>query len=99
MALTELQLPTKSDLYNTLQNIAGEISSAKHRWSLVATFINRMTTTDLDAVGVAAGQVRIDLVDLKNLLNEIVSLLNNNPVTPAKDPQEVVDKCRKISHG
>lgn len=99
MALTELQLPTKADLYNTLQNIAGEISSSKHRWGLVAAFVNRMDTADLDAIGVAAGQVRVDLVDLKNLLNEIVALLNNQAVTPVKDPQSVIDKCRKISHG
>ena len=99
MALTELQMPTKADLYNTLQNVAGEISSAKHRWELISVFINRMVTADLDAIGVAAGQVRTDLTDLKNLINEIVSLLNNNSVTPAKNPQDVVDKCRKIAHG
>ena len=99
MALTELQKPGKVDFYNTLQNIAGEISASKHRWGLVASFVNRMTTEDLDAMGVATGQVRIDLSDLKNLLNEIVNLLNNQSVTPVKDPQSVIDNIRKISHG
>ena len=99
MALTELQLPAKLDFYNTLQNVAGEISAAKHRWGLVAAFINRMDASDLDAVGVAVGVVRTDLVDLKNLLNEIVALLNNQSVTPVKNPQEVVDKIRKMAHG
>ena len=99
MALTELQLPAKSDFYNTLQNVAGEISSAKHRWGLIAAFINRMVTADMDAIGIAAGQVRTDLTDLKNLINEIVALLNNGTVTPAKNPQDVVDKCRKMAAG
>jgi len=99
MALTELQLPTKPDFYNTLQNVAGEISSSMHRWGLVAAFVNRMEASDLDAVGVAAGQVRTDLVDLKNLLNNFVALWGNQSVTPAKDPQTVVNSIRKISHG
>ena len=99
MALTELQLPEKSDFYNTLQNVAGEISSAKHRWGLIATFINRLVTADLDAMGVTNAQVKTDLTDLKNLINEIVALLNNGTVTPAKNPQDVVDKCRKMAHG
>jgi len=97
--LTELQQPTKTDFYNTLQNVAGEISSAKHRWGLIANFINRMDAADLDAVGVASGQVRTDLTDLKNLLNEIVSLLNNQSITPSKDPQLVLDALRRMSHG
>lgn len=99
MALTELQLPQKADFYNTLQNIAGEISNSIHRWSQVASFINRVTAADLDAMGVAAGQVRTDLVDLKNLLNNFVALWGNQTVTPAKDPQGVVDVVRKMSQG
>jgi len=99
MALTELQLPTKSDFYNTLQNAAGEISSAKHRWGLIATFINQITTEDLNAIGVASGQVRTDLVNLKILMNEIIALLNNESVTPTNDPQTVIDSLRKMAHG
>ena len=99
MALTELQLPTKPDFYNTLQNIAGEISSSMHRWGLVASFVNRMETADLDAMSVAAGEVRTGLVDLKNLLNNFVALWGNQVVTPTKDPQTVVNAIRKISHG
>jgi hypothetical protein len=99
MALTELQRPAKTDFYNTIQNIAGEISSSMHRWRLVASFVNRMDTADLDAMGVAAGQVRIDLVDMKNLLNNFVALWNNETVTPTKDPQAIVDVIRKMAHG
>ena len=99
MALTELQLPSKADFYNTLQNVAGEISSSMHRWKLVAHFVNRMDVSDLDAIGVASGQVRIDLVDLKNLLNNFVALWGNQVVTPTKDPQAIVNVIRKIANG
>jgi hypothetical protein len=99
MALTELQLPGKVDFYNTMQNIAGEISSSMHRWGLVAAFVNRMETADLDAMAVAAGTVRSDLIDMKNLLNNFVSLWNNQAVTPTKDPQAIVNAVRKISQG
>jgi hypothetical protein len=99
MALTELQLPGKTDFYNTMQNIAGEISSSMHRWSLVAAFVNRMDTGDLDAMAVAAGTVRSDLIDMKNLLNNFVSLWNNQAVTPTKDPQAIVNAVRKMSQG
>ena len=99
MALTDLQLPVKSDLYNTVQNVAGEVSSAKHRWGLIAAFLNSMATADLDAIGVASGQVRTDLVNLRIMLNEIVALLNNESVTPTNDPQTVIDNLRKMSHG
>ena len=99
MALTELQLPVKSDLYNTVQNVAGEVSNAKHRWGLIASFLNSMGTDDLDAIGVATGQVRTDLINLRVMLNEIIALLNNEAVTPTNDPQTVIDNLRKIAHG
>lgn len=99
MALTELQLPSKSDFYNTMQNVAGEISSSMHRWELIAAFVNRMGTADLDAMGVGAGQVRIDLVDMKNLLNNFVALWGNQAVTPTKNPQDIVNAIRKMAHG
>ena len=99
MALTELQLPNKVDFYNNIQNVAGEISSAMHRWGLVASFVNRMETSDLDAMSIASGVVRSDLVDLKNLLNNFVALWGNQAVTPTKNPQTVVDSIRKIAHG
>lgn len=99
MALTELQLPGKVDFYNTMQNIAGEISSSMHRWGLVAAFVNRMDTSDLDAMAVAEGTVRSDLIDMKNLLNNFVNLWNNQSVTPTKEPQAVVNAVRKMAHG
>ena len=99
MALTELQLPGKTDFYNTMQNVAGEISASMHRWGLVASFVNRMETSDLDAMAVAAGTVRTDLIDMKNLLNNFVALWQNQTVTPTKDPQAIVNAVRKMSQG
>ena len=99
MAITELQLPGKTDFYNTMQNIAGEISSSMHRWGLVASFVNRMETSDLSAMGVTNATVITDLIDMKNLLNNFVSLWNNQAVTPTKDPQAIVNAVRKMANG
>ena len=99
MALTELQLPSKTDFYNVISNTAGEISQAMHRWGKVADFINRMGASDLDAIGAATGQVRTDIVNLRILLNELNDLWNNEAVTPTNDPQAVVEELRKINHG
>jgi len=99
MALTELQLPNKADFYNNMQGVAGEISSALHRWGLVASFVNRMETSDLSVMGITNETVVNDLIDLKNLINNFVSLWQNQPVTPTKDPQSIVNAIRKINHG
>lgn len=99
MALTELQLPGKVDFYNTMQNVAGEISSSMHRWGLIAAFVNRMETSDLSSMNITNATVISDLIDMKNLLNNFVALWQNQTVTPTKDPQLIVNAIRKISHG
>ena len=99
MAITELQLPSKTDLYTIVQNVAGEISQSMHRWSQVAEFLSRMGTADLDAASIPTGQVRADLVDFRLLLAELNAYWGNAAVTPANDPQEIVNTLRKINHG
>lgn len=96
MALTELQLPTKSELYNALRAAANKWNDLIHRTEDLAEFIRFMTTTDLDALGVPTGQLRTDLTNFRNMLNEIVSYFNNNPVTPSNAPKDVIDKVRTI---
>lgn len=51
---------------------------------------------DLDAIGVAPGQVRTDLVDFRIMINEMISLWEGNTVTPTNAPNEVVDKIRAM---
>lgn len=99
MALTEIQLPSKSDLYNVAQNVAGEISQSMHRWGLIAEFLNSIQSVDLDAMSITDAQVRDDLVNLRLMLNDITALWNNQAVTPANDPQAVVAVLCKMSHG
>lgn len=93
---TEIQLPTKAEFYRDIRSLANDVALRAARWKEAADFINTMTTADLDAMGVPAGQARTDLVDFKNLLNEIVSYYGGNAVTPVKNPDTVVDKLRTM---
>ena len=96
MALTELQLPTKAELYQNLKTVANEIRRSLERWDAASDWIASVTVADLDALGVPTGQVRTDLADLRQLLTELSSLFNNETVTPAKDPKEVTDRIRQM---
>lgn len=96
MALTELQIPTKAEFYRDMRSLANLIAQQKLKYQEAADFINRVQSADLDAMGVPAGQIRTDLVDLKNVLNELVSYYNGNAVTPAKNPDTVVDSLRTM---
>ena len=107
MALTEIQLhmaamlvpDSKLRLYSMLQDVAGELSAAMHKMELVAGFINRMETSDLDTLQVPAGQIRTDMVNLKTVLNYFVALWENQSVTPAVNPKTVVNAIRKMNQG
>lgn len=72
MALTEIQLPNKADFYRDIQNIAGEVKSRRLRWQQLSEFIQRVTTDDLDAMGVPAGQIRTDLLNFRTALDALV---------------------------
>lgn len=107
MALTEIQLQMattlvpdcKLRLYSMLQDAAAELSSSMHKMELVAGFINRMETADLDTLQIPAGQIRTDLVNFKTVLNYFVSLWGNQAVTPALNPQTVINSIRRANQG
>lgn len=96
MALTELQLPDKSAFYQRIQNSATEFNNLMNRWRDLAEILAEVESTDLDAMGVAAGQVRTDLTDFRVVLNEMVSLYDGDAVTPTKNPSTIIDKVRSI---
>lgn len=96
MALTELQLPTKENFYRNISHAATEMDNLMTRWRNLSEFIAMMDVADLDAMGVATGQLRIDLVDFRTLLDEMVSLYDGNSVTPTNTPSEVIDKIRMM---
>lgn len=99
MALTELQLPTKTELYQNLRALANETRRFMERIEAASDFISRIDAGDLalmTPIPAPTGQVVVDMVDLKNLLAELVSLFAGNAVTPAKNPKEVVDKIRQM---
>ena len=66
------------------------------RWKSLAEGINMFDTADLDAMGVAAGQVRIDMVDYKTVLNELIAFFDGTATTQTKVPKTTVNKIRAI---
>ncbi len=94
MALTELQLPAKGAFYAVIQSMATEMDNLILRWKNAAEFIAMVETADLDAMGVAAGQVRTDLNEFKAVIDEIVLLYEGNSVTPVNAPNAIIDKIR-----
>lgn len=96
MALTELQRPTKEDFYNTLRHSATEMHRLILRWKSLADGINMFDATDLDAMGVAAGQVRTDMINYRTVLNEMTAFFEGESTTQTQVPKTVVDKVRSI---
>lgn len=96
MALTELQLPSKTEFYRSLQNAASEMDALMLRWASMAEYLSRIETADLDSMGVAVGAVRTDLVDFRIAVNELVQLYNGTATTPTKNPSTVIDKIRRM---
>ena len=96
MALTELQLPDKISFYRDVQSVAGQITAHMIRWREMREFLAVMSTEDLDAIGVAAGQVRIDLIDFRVALDELIKLYEGSAVTPTNNPEEIMDCIRRM---
>lgn len=97
MALTELQLPTKADFYNNLQGSAGELIRVMVRYELLTSFLGKLETADWDAMGIPTGQVRVDILNFKNTVDDFVNLWHNNAVTPANAPQDITDEIRRMT--
>ncbi len=96
MPLTELQLPTKPQFYNRIKSTATQINNLLLRWKDLAEFIEVIDITDLDNMGVPAGDIRTDLVDFRIMLNEVISLFEGEAVTPTKNPSVVIDRLREM---
>ena len=96
MALTELQLPAKDNFYRKIQNAASQMDQLMQTWENIAEFIGNVDATDLDAMGVASGQVRIDLVDFRVVLNETVDFYKGTSLTQTKVPADLIDKIRSM---
>ena len=97
MALTEIQLPNKSNFYAKIQDAANKLDKVMDEYKRISDFINRMDITDLDAMGVATGQAREDLIAFKTAIIQILSLWDGNAVAePTISPKEVIDRIRWI---
>lgn len=96
MALTELQLPTKATFYGRLQSAANEMDDLMAKWKDMSEFITQVETADLDAMGVATGQVRTDLNDFRQVIDDMVDLYEGGSVTPTNAPNAIIDKIRRM---
>lgn len=96
MALTEIQLPTKTAFYGSLQSAASKMDNIMRQFENIAEFIGFIDTVDLDAMGVPVGQVRTDLVNFREVMNELVDFYNGVSTTQTHTPAEVVDKLRAM---
>ena len=96
MALTELQRPDKATFYNEIQQAASNMNSVMNAWRDIAEFIGQMDTDDLDAIGVAAGQVRTDLINFRIAMQELTAFFDGTATTQTNVPAEVVDKIRRM---
>ena len=96
MALTELQLPSKETFYRAVRGAATEMDNLMNKWRNLSEYIGFVGTVDLDAMGVAPGQVRTDLTNFRTAINELLDAWDGNAVTPTNVPADVVDKIRNI---
>jgi hypothetical protein len=96
MALTELQLPTKTELFGNLQALATNMNSILHQWEDATEFLADIETVDLDALGIAIGQVRTDLVDFRIVISEVVAFFRGTSTSQTKVPQDIIDRIRKM---
>jgi len=96
MALTEIQKPDKLDFYANVRAIAIEVKRVQLRWNEASEFLAGMGAADMDAMGIPAGQIRTDLANFRTALEEVVSLLGGNAVTPTNNPEAVMDKLRQM---
>ncbi len=94
MSLTELQMPEKINFYRKIQAVASELNALIKKLKDLSEFVGRTDVTDLDTMGVPAGAVRTDLLNFRTMLNEIVSMMEGNPVTPTNPPEDVIEKLR-----
>lgn len=97
MALTELQqFADKEDFYNNCRTVAGDYLRAIERIRQFAERLGDMTAADLDTLSVPnTGSIRSDIVAFRVALQEIVSIYDNNPVTPVKAHDDVMDQVRR----
>ena len=97
MALTELQLPAKQNFYNHMQSAASRMDNMMRTWENLAEFVGFIEAADLDAMGVATGQVRTDLTNFRTVMNELVAFFRGESTTQTQVPADVVDKVRTMS--
>ena len=101
MALSPIQKAkygtTPDVLYNEVRGICNDIEQFMTKAQSRAEFINLISAADGQAMGITDPAVLTSLSQLKGILNEIVAYYGNTQVTPANDPQAVIDGLRNMN--
>ena len=101
MALSPIQKQkygaTPDVLYNEVRGICNEIEQFMAKAESRAEFINSISAADGTAMGITDPAVLSSLAELKGILNELVAYYGNAQVTPANDPQVVIDGLRNMN--
>ncbi len=96
MALTELQLMEKASFYGTLRSAATKMNNIMRQFEDIAEFIGFVDSSDLDAMGVAAGDVRTHLTQFRTIMNEMIAFYKGESTTQTQVPADIVDKIRSM---
>jgi hypothetical protein len=101
MALSEIQKQrygaTSEILYNEVRGMCNDIEQFMAKAQSRAEFINKISAADLTAMTITDANIISRLTQLKGILNELVSYYNNQAVTPATNPQTVIDDLRNMN--
>ena len=95
MALTELQLPTKENLYRGRQNLASRLDNMMIQLENEAEAMGFFTAADLTGLNVPS-EVQADLVQYRTVIEELVSFYKGESTAQTNVPATVIDSIRSL---
>ena len=96
MPLSEIQRPTKTLLYNELQEHATVQNRLLHTSADLAEFIANIESADLTEMGVTDTDSITDMADYRTALNELVAFCTGGTTTRTVVLSEIIDKIRRM---
>ena len=97
MALTEVQLPSKTTFYAKLNHAANQMNKVMNEWQNLADFVGGIDTSDLTAMGVpTGGNLQTNLSNFRTMINEMVLYYNGGTISRTNTPEDVVNLIRSM---
>jgi len=94
MALTEIQMISKQDLYSILKNTASNLSNQMAQYRELSLSLARLDASDIAAMGITDANVITDLAELRTSLSELVGFYYGTSTTRTNIPANSVGKIR-----